>query len=58
MNLKKKLLCAFFAFKQTLMLYAWRKGLCLYGIHLLKVVHPTYALPFENMYNSQVSNQK
>lgn len=32
-----------YCFKQTV----WRKGLCLYGIKLLKVVHKTNVLPFE-----------
>lgn len=43
MNLKKNLFCALIALTQTV----WRKGLCLYGIKLLKVVHKTNVLPFE-----------
>lgn len=43
MNLKKNLFCALIALTQTV----WRKGLCLCGIKLLKVVHPTNVLPFE-----------
>lgn len=52
---KEFVLCPY-CFKQTV----WRKGLCLCGIKLLKVVHLTNVLPLKYIYNGQlqVSSQK